>query len=382
MNYYDEIKKEFIDKISLSDDINNLIKYYNYIKEVYNSYLSNLTNLDFLENDFKEAHGKEGLYLALESLKSLITNAEYRALISNDQINGILVDYIKLANDKTNIKVMENKYESIIKVIWSKSLSNAINDGNSEFKILFSNISGADLLKQASNLINRKEQNSCSMITSNFIATYGSKTRRIGFIYPNDSEIIMASAYDLASNVFGLGAVNKEQGTKLATPIVLEKIGIEMAKNQNEELFFSSCYSEVLVSSKPCGILIIGLGEKDLNSDYEDVITLSNILNLPIYELDTLNYKNELSEQDKYYISYHSILTYFNITPLDISQMIRNDSINYLSKLITEKKEEISKIFLELKNSNQLNRENMIGALHQILGQIDLQALLSSRQFN
>ena len=49
------------------------------------------------------------------------------------------------------------------------------------------------------------------MISSNFIATYGSTSRKIGFIYPNNSEVIMSSAYDLGSNVFGDGVVNKKK---------------------------------------------------------------------------------------------------------------------------------------------------------------------------
>ena len=74
------------------------------------------------------------------------------------------------------------------------------------------------------------------MITSNFIGVYGGDHRRIGFIYPKDSNIIMASAYDLCSNVFGEGVRNKEKGTSLATPEVLERIGIERAK---EKMSFS-----------------------------------------------------------------------------------------------------------------------------------------------
>lgn len=126
-----------------------------------------------------------------------------------------------------------------------------------KFRVLFSNISGGSLRQQAETLINRPNQSSCSMISSDFIATYGSDTRKIGFIYPSNSEIIMASAYDLGSNVFGSGLVNQEKGTILATPDVIENIGKVRAKQKNEDMYSSSCYNEILVNAKPCGILLL-----------------------------------------------------------------------------------------------------------------------------
>ena len=114
---------------------------------------------------------------------------------------------------------------------------------------LFSNIAGGDLIDHAFDLLYRPYQNSCSLITSNFIATYGNATGRIGFIYPSDSHLIAASAYDLGSDVFENGITHKEKATKLVTPIALEKKGIERAKEKNEDVFFSSCYNEVLTDS-------------------------------------------------------------------------------------------------------------------------------------
>lgn len=63
------------------------------------------------------------------------------------------------------------------------------------------------------------------------------------------------------------------------------------AANKGEDLYSSRCYNEILVNAKPCGIVIIGLGEKDLNIDYYDAKMLSLEMNLPLYYIDTMKYK-------------------------------------------------------------------------------------------
>ena len=362
---------EYIEKIRLNGNIDELKNNYAVINSLYNKFLENITNLDFLENNYKDIQEKEGIYIALESLKSLVTNADYRQLLNNYQVQDILNDYIKLSTEKVYVKKLELKYEQLIKQIWSKSLSNSVENSNRDFKILFSNINGGDLLKQANLLMNRPNNSSCSMITSNFIATYGSDVRRIGFIYPNNSNIIEASASDLGSNVFGTGITNKEKSSRLVTPDVLEKIGIERAQKNNDDVLFGSCYNEILTDAKPCGIVIIGLGENDLNIDYNDAVILSENLNIPIYTIDTLNYKNELSEKDKFYITYHAVLSYFDLSNSNISQLSQ-DKFTEIYNLISENKEEISKIFITLKNNNQLNKNNMCLALAEMLGNTEL----------
>ena len=346
--------KKMIDDISL--DSNDIINQYNYITTMYNNFTSKNKNMDFIENKYYDVQGKEGLYLAIESLKSLITNAQYRQLLNENQINGILIDCIKLNNGITSLRTIESKYNELIKKIWENSLSNSI-DENGKFRILFSNISGGSLRYQADLLVNRPEQSSCSMISSNFIATYGSDNRKIGFIYPNNSEIIMASADDLGSNVFGTGLCNREKGTLLATPEVLEQIGKSRATSKGEDLYSSSCYNEILVNAKPCGIVVISLGEKDLNIDYGDAKMLSLEMNLPIYYIDTMQYKDKLSDADKNYIAFHSIMSYLGITTNDLSN--QNSDYSNIYKLIDTYKEQIADAFLTLKTSGNLNKDNM-----------------------
>ncbi len=354
--------KKIIDSISLNSD--DTINQYNYISAVYNNYTSKNKNVDFIENNYINVQGKEGLYLAVESLKSLITNDEYRQLLDSNQINEILTDCVKLNNGIINIKTIEAKYKELIKEIWKKSLSNKIN-ADGKFRVLFSNISGGNLKDTANLLINRPTQSSCSMISSDFIATYGSKTRKIGFIYPNDSEIIMTSAYDLASNVFGTGSINQEKGTLLATPEVIEKIGKMRAAKQNEDSYSSSCYNEILVNAKPCGIVVLGLGEKDLNIDYQEAKMLSLEMNLPIYYVDTMQYKNKLSEADKNYIAFHSVMSYFNISTNDLLQ--QNNNYSNIYELINTNKEQISEAFLTLKKNGNLSKKNMNQIISSII---------------
>lgn len=349
-----ESLKKIIDGVSLNSG--DTINQYNYISTVYSNYTSKNKNMDFIENNYVNKQGKEGLYLAVESLKSLITNDEYRQLLDSNQINEILTDCVKLNNGVVTIRTIESKYKELIKQIWEKSLSNKIED-DGKFRVLFSNISGGNLRDTANLLINRPSQSSCSMISSDFIATYGSETRKIGFIYPNNSEIMMASAYDLGSNVFGTGSVNQEKGTTLATPEVIEKIGKLRATQQGQDLYSSNCYNEILVNAKPCGIVVLGLGEKDLNIDYQDAKMLSLEMNLPIYYVDTMQYKDKLSEADKNYIAFHSIMSYFGISTSDLLQ--QNDDYSNIYELINTHKEQIAEVFLTLKNNGNLSKENM-----------------------
>lgn len=350
--------KERLNNVSL-DNINE--EEYENIKKFYETYIEGITNLDFLE--VPNISHESGKFLAIESMKDLITNLSYRELINKSQITEMLRDYIKLINGKTSDSLLANKYSNILKKIWSTSLK--IN--RDSFKILFSNISGGSIKNQVHNLLNRPFHSSCSMISSDFLATYGTDTRRIGFIYPNDSDIVMASAYDLNSNVFGKEIKNKEQGTMLVTPKILQRIGIERSQGKNEDLLFSNCYNEVIVSSKPNGMMIIGFGEKDLNIDYDETLIIANELNLPLYEIDILDYKDSLSAKDKEYIAYHCVLSYMNIDSKTMNELVLNGEYREIFSLINENKEIISNKFLELKKSGILNKENMRQALEEII---------------
>ena len=178
----------------------------------------------------------------------------------------------------------------------------------------------------------------------------------------------MASAYDLGSNVFGVDSKNKEKGTTLATPSVIESIGKERAQEKSEDLYSSTCYNEILVNAKPCGIVVIGLGEKDINIDYQEAKDLSLKMNLPIYYIDTMQYKENLSESDKNYIAFHSLLSYLGISTNDlIYQISQNNGYNEILELINTYKEQIVNIFLTLKQNNQLNKENMCKNLSSII---------------
>ena len=357
-----ESLKKIIDDISLSSG--DIVNQYNYVSTVYENYINKIKNIDFINNKYENVQGKEGLYLAVESLKSLVGNDEYRQLLDTTKIKEILVDCTKLNNGTVSAEKLEAKYKDIIKQIWEHSLSDKV-DENGNFRMLFSNISGGSLRRKAEMLINRPFQASCSMISSNFIATYEGETRKIGFIYPNNSNIMMASAYDLGSNVFGEGSVNKEKGTRLVTPQALEKTGIEEATKNGEDIYSSSCYNEVLVDAKPCGIVVLGLGEKDLNIDYQDAIMLSLEMNLPISYIDIMQYKSDLSEADKKYIAFHSLMSYFGMSREELLQQFEDYTEIY--NLINIYKEQLADIFLTLKKEGNLSKEKMCQAMSDII---------------
>jgi len=357
--------KKIIDDISLSS--NDITNQYNYVSTIYGNYISKIKNVDFILNKYENIQGKEGLYLAVESLKSLISNESYRQLLDTNKINEILIDCIKLNNGAISVEKLEARYKDVIKQIWEHSLSEKV-DENGNFRMLFSNISGGSLKGQAEMLTNRPSQSSCSLISSNFIATYGTETRKIGFIYPSNSDIVMASAYDLGSNVFGEGSVNKEKGTTIVTPQVLEQIGKEKTIKNGEDIYSSSCYNEVLVNAKPCGIVVLGLGEKDLNIDYQEAQTLSLEMNLPIYYVDTMQYKNNLSEADKNYIAFHSLLSYLGISREDFLQQIeQNNGYTEIYNLINIYKEQLAEVFLTLKRNGNLSKDNMCQVMSNIV---------------
>ncbi len=73
-----ESLKKIIDSISLNSG--DIINQYNYISTMYNNFIDKNRKMDFIENKYFGIKGKEGLYLAVESLKSLITNDQYRQL--------------------------------------------------------------------------------------------------------------------------------------------------------------------------------------------------------------------------------------------------------------------------------------------------------------
>lgn len=376
--------KRIINDIPLNS--NDIINQYSYVSSMYKNYTSSIRSMDFLKNRYLDVQGKEGLYLAVESLKSLITNDNYRKLLDDNQINEILLDCVKLNYGFVTIEKLELKYKELIKQIWQESLSDGI-DNSGRFQILFSNISSDTLERQAELLINRPNQASCSMIGSDFIATYGSATRKIGFIYPSNSEILMFSAYDLVSNVFGEGAVNKEKGTLLATPEVIESIGKMRATQKGEDLYSSTCYNEVLVNAQPCGIVVLCLGEEDLNVDYYEAKTLAAKMNLPIYYVDTMQYKDELSENDKQYIAFHSLMSYLGITmEALIYQQLQEDTHYGLYELIDIYKEQLADVFLTLKRNGNFSKENMCQVIGNIVDKndkriLDLMSIGANQQY-
>ena len=81
---------------------------------MYNNFTNNNRDMDFIENKHLNVQGEEGLYLAIESLKSLITNSQYRQLLNNNQVNEILTDCIKLNDGILDIRRAELKYKEII----------------------------------------------------------------------------------------------------------------------------------------------------------------------------------------------------------------------------------------------------------------------------
>ena len=92
---------------------------------------------------------------------------------------------------------------------------------------------------------------------------------------------------------------------------------------------------------------------------------LSLEMNLPIYYIDTMQYKNNLSEADKNYITFHSIMSYLGISTTDLLQT----DIDYakIYEIINTYKEQIAEVFLTLKKNGNLTKDNMCQIMSNIV---------------
>ena len=80
-----------------------------------------------------------------------------------------------------------------------------------------------------------------------------------------------------------------------------------------------------------------------------------------------MKYKTELSEKDKEYIAYHSVLSYMGINTEIMQQLVQNNEAGDIFKIIDTNKEIISQKFIELKRQGILSKENMIQSLADII---------------
>ena len=106
----------------------------------------------------------------------------------------------------------------------------------------------------------------------------------------------------------------------------------------------------------------------DLNIDYQEAKALSLEMNLPIYYIDTMQYKNDLSEIDKNYIAFHSLMSYLGISREELLQQIeQNNGYAEIYDLIDIYKEQLAEVFLNLKKEGNLNKDSMCQAMRSIV---------------
>lgn len=109
-------------------------------------------------------------------------------------------------------------------------------------------------------------------------------------------------------------------------------------------------------------------------------------MNLPIYYIDTMKYKNYLSERDKNYIAFHSMMSYFGISREQLIQMVNDNNVDIYS-IVNNYKNQLSDIFLLLKENGNLNKNNMFQLMSQIIkleeifNQYEMQSLENQQGF-
>ena len=91
-------------------------------------------------------------------------------------------------------------------------------------------------------------------------------------------------------------------------------------------------------------------------------------MNLPITYVDTMQYKNDLSETDKIYIAFHSLMSYLGMSREELLQQIeQNNGYTEIYNLINIYKEQLANIFLVLKKEGNLTKDNMCQMMNNIV---------------
>ena len=81
-----------------------------------------------------------------------------------------------------------------------------------------------------------------------------------------------------------------------------------------------------------------------------------------------MQYKNNLSEADKNYIAFHSLLSYLGISREDLLQQIeQNNGYTEIYDLINIYKEQLAEVFLTLKRNGNLSKDNMCQVMSNII---------------
>ena len=77
--------------------------------------------------------------------------------------------------------------------------------------------------------------------------------------------------------------------------------------------------------------------------------------------------KDTLSDNDKSYIAFHTLASYYGISSKDFANIYKEDKISLIYSLVDRYKETISDIFLKLKENGNLSKENMFEVLNSVI---------------
>ena len=295
---FQPIKKNINERLDLTKSyINKSIEEFS---AMINECLKSINSFDFLINPYENQHGKEGLKLSLDSIKTILENKSYQVNFPSKDLLDYLTDYMKLSKKESLLDKIQKEYKEGIQKIWESELTNSKTE-DEKFTMLVSMITGRtseDITFQVNNLINRPNQSSCSLISDDFIATYMNGNANIGLIYPSDSKIITCGYKDLGSNVFGEGIKNKECASQMATPKALIENGKVRAIRNGEDLKNSISYNEVLIDgkSKPCGIVLLTKNQELSQDDIVQAKLLASNLGLPLTQINTISREKQIEQ--------------------------------------------------------------------------------------
>ena len=312
------------------------------------------------------------------SINSMFENN--KDLLTNEELYRLCIEYYKLKTDDYYLAKAQNHISDISDKIWQHSLTDPTTFQNGQnFKFLIHSFSSGQSFENSMwwEKEMRDNRTSCSLITESFVPAFD-KFRRCGFIYPYNSNIVVSGKQDLyTEEELGRFAINNK---KFASPVLdpgfLESAGKQKTIQEQEDFDFNMQHNEVLLKdAKPSAVYIIGYGEKDINSDYENLKEMAENMGLPFVEIDMSLYREKqgldpLGKEGKRYIVDHALLTYFGLNLNGGERETSDIRSEILSKINDLKKvceEDISNVYINLKSNNVLNKENMILVIDEII---------------
>ncbi len=336
----------------------------------------------WLKLDFKKYVG----YLK-ESIEFLVSHYDTK---EDEENFKYLLEYVNHSSNMERLKEILDFYNSIVHK-YNKLEITSIEDYLNKKKpprFLVYSTGGAKILKDNQNY--RKQEISVSYVMEEQFGTYASQYGSIGFIYPYE-DVISAYPEDIYSWIDNDGEekdplkVDDEfilrslQSYHFVFPLklIIEK-NKELSKKMTGHILDDSIYNELLIKDtvQPIGIYIMDYGLKDACHGYKKAKEMAESWNLPLVEIDKSIYRVQAG------LDAFSLTDKYNIILSMIDQVCEENAVWAYYRdwcrigfdhFVDEGKsdyflDEVWKIYLKLKETNQISVANIKTELNRLMG--------------